>query len=97
MQSRWRNWSRGKLRPSCNAICFFNPDASFDQRIEAAREILGIADVIVTARPGDVFLRSNDRRPSAAMALATGATRDIALSAANEALTRIHIVIEPTG
>jgi hypothetical protein len=65
--------------------------------IEAAREILGIADVIVTARPGDVFLRSNDRRPSAAMALATGATRDIALSAANEALTRIHIVIEPTG
>jgi biotin carboxylase len=65
--------------------------------IEAAREIPGIADVIVTARPGDVFPRSDDRRPSAAMALATGATHDIALSAANEVLARIRIVIEPTG
>ncbi len=65
--------------------------------IEAAREIPGIADVIVTARPGDMFPRSNDRRPSAAMVLATGTTRDIALSAANEALARIRIVTEPAG
>ncbi|HWY15517.1 MAG TPA: ATP-grasp domain-containing protein [Rhizomicrobium sp.] len=65
--------------------------------IEAAREIPGITDVIITAQPGDVFPRSNDRRPSAAMVLATGTTRDVALSAAKEALARIHIVIEPTG
>lgn len=65
--------------------------------IEEAREIPGVADVIVTARLADVFPRSNDGRPSAAMALATGATRDIALSAANEALARIRIVTEAAG
>jgi len=65
--------------------------------IEAAREIPGIADVVVTARPGDVFPRSNDRRPSAAMVLATGDTCNIALSAANEAVARIRIVTEAAG
>jgi biotin carboxylase len=62
--------------------------------IGEAHDVAGIADVIVTVRPGDVFPRSNDRRPPAAMVLATGATRDAALATANEALARIHIVTE---
>jgi biotin carboxylase len=58
---------------------------------EAARDIPGIAEVVVTARTGDVIPPAGDKRPSAAMVLATGATRDIALKAANDALALIKI------
>ena len=58
---------------------------------EEARKIPGIAEIIVTAKPGDVILPAGDKRPSAAMVLATGETRDIALQAANEALRRLRI------
>ena len=45
----------------------------------SARQIAGIAEVVVTARPGDVIPPAGDKRPSAAMVLATGATREAAL------------------
>ena len=58
---------------------------------EEARNVPGVTDVIVTAKPGDVIPPAGDKRPSAAMVLATGGTRDEALGNANEALARIHI------
>jgi biotin carboxylase len=59
---------------------------------DEARKIAGVADVIVTAKPGDVIPPAGDKRPSAAMVLATGQTRDAALAAANDALSRLKIV-----
>jgi biotin carboxylase len=56
-----------------------------------ARKIAGIAEVVVTARPGDVIAPAGDKRPSAAMVLATGRTREAALKAANDALALIEI------
>ena len=58
---------------------------------EEARKIVGVADVIVTAKPGDVIPPAGDKRPSAAMVLATGPTRDAALASANDALSRLKI------
>jgi len=58
---------------------------------EEARKISGIEDVIVTAKPGDVIPPAGDKRPSAAMVLATGKTREDALAAANDALSHIRI------
>jgi hypothetical protein len=48
---------------------------------------------VVTARPGDVIPPAGDKRPSAAMVLATGASRDAALAAANDALAQLRIEI----
>lgn len=56
-----------------------------------ARQIQGIAEAVITARPGDVIAPAGDKRPSAAMVLATGATHAIALEAAQAALARIRI------
>jgi biotin carboxylase len=56
-----------------------------------ALKISGIAEVVVTAKPGDVIPPAGDKRPSAAMVLATGATREIALAAANDALACLRI------
>jgi biotin carboxylase len=58
---------------------------------EKARAVPGIAEVIVTAKPGDVIPPAGAKRPSAAMVLATGASRDAALAAANEALSCLRI------
>jgi len=58
---------------------------------EEARKIAGIADVIVTAKPDDVIPPAGDKRPSAAMVLATGSSREAALKAANDALACIRI------
>ncbi|HEY4125198.1 MAG TPA: ATP-grasp domain-containing protein [Rhizomicrobium sp.] len=58
---------------------------------EDARKLSGIADVVVTAKPGDVIPPSGDKRPSAAMVLATGASREAALQAANDALACLKI------
>ena len=57
-----------------------------------ARKVEGIAEIIVTAKPGDVIPPAGDKRPSAAMVLATGETRESALEAANDALAQIRIV-----
>ena len=58
---------------------------------EEARKIAGVAEVVVTAKPGDVIPPAGDKRPSAAMVLATGATREAALAAANDALACLKI------
>lgn len=60
---------------------------------EDARRVAGIAEVVVTAKPGDVIPPPGDKRPSAAMVLATGASRETALVAANDALSRLKISI----
>jgi biotin carboxylase len=58
---------------------------------DEASKIPGVADMIVTARLGDVIPPAGDKRPSAAMVLATGATREVALKAANDALACLRI------
>lgn len=58
---------------------------------EDARKVLGITDVIVTAKPGDVIPPAGDKRPSAAMVLATGNSRAAALQAANDAIACLKI------
>lgn len=58
---------------------------------EEARKVPGIEEVVVTAREGDVIPAAGDKRPSAAMVLATGETRELALAAANDALAQIRI------
>ncbi|MCP5412902.1 MAG: ATP-grasp domain-containing protein [Alphaproteobacteria bacterium] len=58
---------------------------------DEARQVPGIAEVVVTARPGDVIAPAGDKRPSAAMVLATGDSREAALKAANDALAMIRI------
>ncbi|HTT98660.1 MAG TPA: ATP-grasp domain-containing protein [Rhizomicrobium sp.] len=58
---------------------------------EEAMKVSGIAEVVITAKPGDVIPPAGDKRPSAAMVLATGASRDVALAAANDALARLQI------
>ena len=58
---------------------------------EDARRLSGIADVVVTAKPGDIIPPAGDKRPSAAMVLATGTSREAALQAANDALACLKI------
>lgn len=58
---------------------------------DEARKLAGVAEVVVTAKQGDVILPAGDKRPSAAMVLATGETREMALKAANDALALIQI------
>jgi biotin carboxylase len=58
---------------------------------EEARQIPGVSEVVITAKPGDVIPPAGDKRPSAAMVLTTGATRDAALAAANDALACLQI------
>jgi biotin carboxylase len=58
---------------------------------DEARRISGVAEVVVTAKPGDVIPPAGNKRPSAAMVLATGASRETALQAANDALACLKI------
>ncbi len=58
---------------------------------EEAKRVAGVAELIVTARPGDVIPPAGDKRPSGAMVLATGETQESALQAANDALALIRI------
>jgi biotin carboxylase len=62
--------------------------------LDEARRIAGVAEVVVTARPGDIIPAAGDKRPSAAMVLTTGASRDTALAAANDALACLKIVTQ---
>jgi biotin carboxylase len=59
--------------------------------VEDARAVPGVANLIVTARPGERIAPAGDRRPSAAMVLASGPSREAALAAANAALSRLII------
>jgi biotin carboxylase len=58
---------------------------------DAARKLPGIAQIIVTAKPGDIIPPAGDKRPSAAMVLATGATHAAALAAAQAGVATIEI------
>ncbi|HEX2590250.1 MAG TPA: ATP-grasp domain-containing protein [Rhizomicrobium sp.] len=58
---------------------------------DEARKVDGVSEVVITAKPGDVIPPAGDKRPSAAMVLTTGATREAALTAANDALARLKI------
>jgi biotin carboxylase len=58
---------------------------------EEAKRVAGVAELIVTARPGDVIPPAGDKRPSGAMVLATGESQESALQAANDALAMIRI------
>ena len=62
------------------------------QGADEARRIGGVAEVIVTAKPGDIIPDAGDKRPSAAMVLTVGQTREAALAAANDALACLKIV-----
>ena len=82
-----------KRLPVVQRYAFPKPGRIIEVRgAEAARSVPGIADLIVTARPGDIIPPAGDKRPSAAMVLATGRTRESALAAANAALARLEIV-----
>ncbi len=59
---------------------------------DEARLIPGVCDVVVTARIGDIIMPAGDKRPSAAMVLTSGPTREVALKAANDALSQLRIV-----
>jgi biotin carboxylase len=58
---------------------------------EAARAIEGVVEVKVTAKLGDIIPGAGDKRPSAAMVLAMGASRDAALASAEAALAQLRI------
>jgi biotin carboxylase len=58
---------------------------------EEARKVPGVAELIVTARLGDEIPPAGDKRPSAAMVLGMGATREAALKSANDALALVRI------
>jgi biotin carboxylase len=58
---------------------------------EDAKKVPGIADILVTARPGDVIAAAGEKPASVAMVLATGISRETALAAANDAIACIKI------
>jgi len=62
--------------------------------VEDARRIAGVSDVLVTAKPGDIIPSAGEEPPSAAMVLTTGASRDDALRAANDALACLKFAIK---
>jgi len=81
-----------QLTPVIQRYAFPNPGKVVKvSGAEEARKIPGITEVIVTAKEGDIIPPAGDKRPSAAMVLATGATREAALEAANDALSHIRI------
>ena len=81
-----------KLVPVIQRYAFPKPGKVVDVRgANAAKHVPGIADVIVTARPGDIIPPAGDKRPSGAMVLATGKSREEALAAAEAGLSAIEI------
>ena len=79
--------------PVIQRYAFPKPGRVIDVRgAAAAKRVPGIADVVVTARPGDVIPPAGDKRPSGAMVLATGRNRAEALAAATAGLSAIEIV-----
>jgi biotin carboxylase len=81
------------LQPVIQRYAFPNPGRVVSiSGAEEAAKISGVTEVVVTAKPGDVIAPAGNKRPSAAMVLATGVTREAALAAANDALSRLKIV-----
>ena len=58
---------------------------------DMAKRLPGIEDVVVTAKLGDIIPPAGDKRPSAAMVLATGRSRESALASARAAISAIEI------
>jgi biotin carboxylase len=58
---------------------------------ETAQQIDGVVEVNVTAKIGDVIPPAGDKRPSAAMVLAMGTSREAALASAEQALSCLKI------
>ena len=80
-----------RQQPVIQRYAFPNPGRLVGVRgADAARCVPGIADIIVTARPGDVIAPAGDKRPSAAMVLATGRTREAALASASAAISALE-------
>jgi biotin carboxylase len=81
-----------RQQPVIQRYAFPKPGRVVDVRgADAAKKLPGVQDVIVTARPGDVIPPAGDKRPSAAMVLATGSSRNEALAAARAGLSAIEI------
>jgi biotin carboxylase len=58
---------------------------------EEALKVDGVLEAVITARLGDVIPPAGDKRPSAAMVMATGPDREAALKATQAALACIRI------
>lgn len=58
---------------------------------DKALRVPGIAEVVVTAKPGDIIPPAGDKRPSAAMVMATGPSYAAALESVKAALSAIEI------
>jgi biotin carboxylase len=64
---------------------------------QEARTVPGIAEVVITARLGDIIPPAGDKRPTGAMVLACGESRQAALAAANTALALIRVETMAVG
>jgi len=81
-----------RQQPVIQRYAFPKPGRVIEVRgAEAAKRLAGIAQIVVTAKPGDIIPPAGDKRPSAAMVMATGSTRAAALAAAQAALGAIEI------
>jgi biotin carboxylase len=81
-----------RQQPVIQRYAFPRPGRVIEVRgAQSARHLPGIAEIIVTAKPGDIIPPAGDKRPSAAMVLATGASRGAALAAAQAGLAAIEI------
>src|SRR5262249_23096878 len=80
-----------RQQPVIQRYAFPEPGRIVDVRgADAAKRVPGVADLIVTAKPGDVIPPAGDKRPSAAMVLATGRTREAALASAHAAISALE-------
>jgi biotin carboxylase len=80
-----------RQQPVIQRYAFPNPGRIVDVRgAEKAKRVPGVADLIVTAKPGDVIPPAGDKRPSAAMVLTTGPTREDAIASARTAISHLE-------
>lgn len=63
--------------------------------VEAARALPGIAEIVVSKRPGDLIERPTDSNAAAAMAIALGDSREEAIARAAAAIETIRIETVP--
>lgn len=63
--------------------------------VEEARAVVGVEEVLVIAQPGDLLRDPTDSNCSAAMVIATGASREEAIASAERAIGQLHVEMEP--
>jgi len=63
--------------------------------IEEAKAVAGVEELLVTAKPGDLLRDPTDSNCSAAMVIATGASRDEAIASAERAIGHLHVEMTP--